>query len=251
MDPVSTTLRPAPSPYRDAEQQGEGGGGDADGQGEGGGKGGVGSVFSQQMLPTHTFATAPPLDVLIVPGGIGTRSLPATQPIVAFIRRTFFSPSSSSAADKPSLPPSGDSASSSSPCNLDRNHHQPGEGGGGGGGLQYLITVCTGAGLAARAGVLDGKRATTNKIAWEETTALGPRVKWVRRARWVRAEDGEEGSPGVWTSSGVSAGIDVTFAWMAEVYGEAVADGVARRLEYRRVVDSEDDPFADIGDESW
>jgi transcriptional regulator GlxA family with amidase domain len=63
--------------------------------------------------------------------------------------------------------------------------------------VQYLITVCTGAGLAAKAGVLDGKRATTNKRAWGQITPMGPKVKWVSPARWV--VDGN-----IWTSSGVS-----------------------------------------------
>lgn len=101
--------------------------------------------------------------------------------------------------------------------------------------LSPLITVCTGSGLAARAGVLDGKRATTNKMAWSEITALGPRVAWVGRARWVR--DGR-----VWSSSGVSAGIDVVFAWIGEVFGEEVADGI----EYERKRDSGLDPFAEV-----
>ena len=51
--------------------------------------------------------------------------------------------------------------------------------------LQYLIPVCTGAGLAAQAGVLDGKKATTNKSSWESTIALGPKVKWVSHVRWT------------------------------------------------------------------
>lgn len=44
--------------------------------------------------------------------------------------------------------------------------------------LQYLITICTGAGIAAQSGVLDGHRATTNKAAWETMRAMGPEVKW-------------------------------------------------------------------------
>jgi transcriptional regulator GlxA family with amidase domain len=44
--------------------------------------------------------------------------------------------------------------------------------------LQYLITICTGAGIAAQAGVLDGHRATTNKRAWNEMIPRGPNVKW-------------------------------------------------------------------------
>lgn len=43
---------------------------------------------------------------------------------------------------------------------------------------KYLVMVCIGAAVAARAGVLDGRRATTNKMAWGEVTPLGEKVKW-------------------------------------------------------------------------
>jgi transcriptional regulator GlxA family with amidase domain len=62
--------------------------------------------------------------------------------------------------------------------------------------VKYLITTCTGSGIAARAGVLDGKRATTNKAAWDSVVAMGPEVNWVSPARWT--VDGN-----IWTSSGV------------------------------------------------
>lgn len=64
--------------------------------------------------------------------------------------------------------------------------------------VKQLVTICSGAGLAARAGVLDGKRATTGKAAWNSTTAMGPKVNWVSPARWT--VDGN-----VWTSSGVGS----------------------------------------------
>lgn len=107
--------------------------------------------------------------------------------------------------------------------------------------LHSLITICTGAGLAARAGVLDGKRATTNKMAWEVTTAVGPRVKWVAHARWVA--DGN-----LWTAAGVSAGIDLIFAWIEAVYGGEKATEIANILEYERrgAADGRDDPFAGL-----
>lgn len=153
------------------------------------------STFGESILPTTTFATAPPLDVLIVPGGLGTRA-PDLDQEIAFIKASYPK-------------------------------------------LHSLITVCTGAGLAARAGVLDGKRATTNKNAWNETTALGPRVKWVTHARWVT--DGN-----IWSSSGVTAGIDVLFAWMEAIYGNDTATEVANGLEYERHLNSSWDPFADL-----
>lgn len=155
----------------------------------------VNSTFGESVVPTATFATAPPLDVLLVPGGIGTRA-PDLEEEIAFIRDTYPK-------------------------------------------LHSLITVCTGAGLAARAGILDGRKATTNKFAWAETTKLGPRVHWITHARWVT--DGN-----IWSSSGVSAGIDVLFAWIEAVYGNATATQVANISEYQRHLNSSWDPFADI-----
>lgn len=87
--------------------------------------------------------------------------------------------------------------------------------------------------------MLDGKRATTNKMAWREITALGPRVEWVARARWVH--DGK-----VWSSSGVSAGIDVAFAWIESVFGKEVAEKIAVGMEYERRRDASYDPFAEL-----
>ena len=105
--------------------------------------------------------------------------------------------------------------------------------------LNTLITVCNGASLAAQAGVLDGKSATTNKMMWKECAAYGPKVNWVAEARWV--QDGN-----IWTSSGVSAGIDATLAWVASEYGEAVANDLANGMEFVRAESSAHDPFATI-----
>jgi len=63
--------------------------------------------------------------------------------------------------------------------------------------VKNLVTVCTGALFAARGGVLDNRRATTNKNAWDLVTQHGSNVTWVAPARWVH--DGN-----IWSSSGVS-----------------------------------------------
>ena len=105
--------------------------------------------------------------------------------------------------------------------------------------LQCLITVCTGSSIAARSGILDGRRATSNKESWKWATEQGPKVNWVPRARWV--VDGN-----IYTSSGVSAGIDATLAFMDEVFGKEATTQVAAEMEYTRHLDPDEDPFATL-----
>jgi transcriptional regulator GlxA family with amidase domain len=103
--------------------------------------------------------------------------------------------------------------------------------------VELLASVCTGAALLARAGVLDGKRATTSKWSFAWVKSQGPRVNWVEQARWV--EDGA-----VFTSSGVSAGIDMALALIARVDGPQVATKIALGTEYEWHRDPSWDPFA-------
>lgn len=100
-----------------------------------------------------------------------------------------------------------------------------------------VASICTGAALLARAGLLDGLRATSNKAAFDWVRSQGPRVTWVREARWVR--DGR-----VFTSSGVSAGMDMALGLIAEEFGHDLSLRVARRAEYIWNEDAGSDPFA-------
>ena len=69
----------------------------------------------------------------------------------------------------------------------------------------------------------------------------GPKVDWQRRARWVA--DGK-----YFTSSGVSAGMDMAVALIAHLSGAEKAQQVATRAEYRWNSDPNDDPFSDLYD---
>jgi putative intracellular protease/amidase len=100
---------------------------------------------------------------------------------------------------------------------------------------EYVLTVCTRAALLAATGFLDGRSATTNKSLYRWATSKGPGVNWVAKARWVRDRN-------VFTSSGVSAGIDMALAAME---GIAVAESVAKGCEYKWERDAANDPFAD------
>lgn len=49
----------------------------------------------------------------------------------------------------------------------------------------------------------------------------------------------------IWTSSGISAGTDLAFAWIADVFGEEQAQFIADRSEYERNTDSGNDRYAE------
>ena len=89
----------------------------------------------------------------------------------------------------------------------------------------FVACICTGSALLAKTGLLDGHRATSNKIAFDWVRQQAPEVYWIRKARWV--EDGR-----FWTSSGISAGIDMTLGLIGHLYGRETSLDVARRAEY-------------------
>jgi transcriptional regulator GlxA family with amidase domain len=89
--------------------------------------------------------------------------------------------------------------------------------------VQRMTSVCSGAFILAAAGILDGKRATTHWSACETLAQMFPSVRVDRNAIFIR--DGT-----VWTSAGVTTGIDMALAIVEEDLGRQVADAVAARL---------------------
>jgi transcriptional regulator GlxA family with amidase domain len=90
-------------------------------------------------------------------------------------------------------------------------------------GARRVASVCTGALLLASAGLLDGRRAATHWSYCDELARRFPAVRFERDPIFVR--DGN-----VWTSAGVTAGIDLALALVEEDLGRAVALTVARYL---------------------
>ncbi len=159
----------------------------------------AGAVASRQgprALADFGFDDCPPLDVFLVPGGMGTRKEISNGRMLGWLRER---------AQTAAL----------------------------------VTSVCTGAALLARAGLLDGRSATTNKFSFKWVVEQGPRVNWVKQARWV--EDGK-----FLTSSGVSAGIDMTLAIIAKLWDLETAQRIATRMEYKWHRDAGWDPFAKI-----
>jgi len=102
---------------------------------------------------------------------------------------------------------------------------------------QFTTSVCTGSALLAKAGLLDGHRATSNKRFFLLAEQQSEKVTWVPEARWV--ESGK-----MFTSSGVSAGIDMALGVIAQMKGQMVAEEIANSLEYVWNQNADQDPFA-------
>jgi transcriptional regulator GlxA family with amidase domain len=141
-----------------------------------------------------TMAGSSGFDVLLIPGGIGTRKQMTNAPFLAELKRL---------ADA----------------------------------SRIVATVCTGSFLLARTGLLDERKATSNKRAFQLVKTNAPKVNWIARARWV--EDGK-----YFTSSGVSAGMDMALAVIAKLRGREKSLEIASRAEYEWHEDSSWDPFA-------
>jgi transcriptional regulator GlxA family with amidase domain len=156
----------------------------------------VKSAQGPHVLADVSLADCPKLDVILVPGGIGTRREVENEALLRWLRAR--------AAE-----------------------------------AEVVTSVCTGSSLLARAGLLDGHRATSNKANFAWVQSQGPAVSWVKEARWV--EDGK-----LVTSSGVAAGIDMTLAVIAKLAGTDVAERIAVRMEYEWHRDAGWDPFARV-----
>lgn len=112
------------------------------------------------------------------------------------------------------------------------------------GRAKTVVSVCTGSALLAAAGALAGRRATSNKMAWDWVTTQADGtydtdIEWVPKARWI--VDGR-----YWTSSGVAAGMDMAHALISSAEGSTVADQAADAIELEVHRDPTWDPFAEV-----
>ncbi|KAJ3114851.1 hypothetical protein HDU96_001548 [Phlyctochytrium bullatum] len=157
-------------------------------------------VLSTQMFhlwPDHDFETCPPVDLLLLPGGIGTLSQLSNPKHLEFLKKTAAT-------------------------------------------AHRMASVCSGSATYAAARLLDGKKATTNKAAWDVLTTLpsSAKTQWVHEARFV--VDGK-----MYTSSGVSAGVDLGFVLAVELFGETAARAATAEIGHVPA-DSANDPFSKI-----
>jgi len=156
--------------------------------------GGIVRSSQQVRVDTLPFADIDPSGILLIPGGMGTRTLVNDGNFIGQLRIL---------SEK----------------------------------ALYVLTVCTGSALLARTNLLNGIKATSNKMAFDWACSNGVEVNWAKKARWVK--DGK-----FYTSSGVSAGIDMALGFVGDMHGIKTAQAIANGIEYIWNPDMDNDPFA-------
>jgi cyclohexyl-isocyanide hydratase len=139
------------------------------------------AVGGLEIVPQFDFQTAPAIDLLVVPGGFGTRPLLENEEVLDWLRRTAAT-------------------------------------------AQRVTSVCTGALLLARVGLLAGRSATTHWSALDRLAAMDATIAVQRDQRVV--EDT------IVTSAGVSAGIDMALVLVGQIAGPEVAQAIQLGIEY-------------------
>jgi transcriptional regulator GlxA family with amidase domain len=135
-----------------------------------------------RVIPDYDFDNCPPLDILVVPGGWGTRKEIDNYRLIEWL---------TARANE----------------------------------VEILTSVCTGSMVLGRAGLLEGLHATTHWRSLDWMRESFPNVTVESNMHVV-----EQGR--VFTSAGISAGIDMALRVVARCYGEAVARATGRHMEY-------------------
>ncbi len=143
------------------------------------------AVYARNGLsvnPAYTIAECPPPDILLVPGGYGTRRQIHNEALVNWVR-----------------------------AQAER--------------VELLLSVCTGALVLAKAGLLTGLSATTHFAAFDKLKTLAPNTTLCPTERYV--DNGK-----IILSAGISAGIDMSLYVVARLLGEEQANETARHMQY-------------------
>jgi len=136
------------------------------------------------VTPRYCIQNTPQADILIVPGGYGTRPLLKHDVLISWLR--------------------------------EQAAH-----------VEWLLSVCTGALLLAKADLLKGCPATTHHSAFDHLQQLSPSTTLVADKRFVQS------SPKIFTSGGISAGIDLALHMVERLTGRAVHEEVVQEMEYQ------------------
>jgi len=144
------------------------------------------AIGGLRLTPDVTISNCPKLDLLIIPGGWGTRKESKNKILLNWIRNQ---------------------------CNPTGTHDK------------LIASVCTGSSLLGKAGLLDGRDATTHWRAFDFLEKSAPKTRILKDVRFTLTEP-------IFTSAGVSAGIDLALRIVSHFFGTEVGQATARQMEY-------------------
>ncbi|HVJ34028.1 MAG TPA: DJ-1/PfpI family protein [Terriglobia bacterium] len=140
------------------------------------------TVGGMRVTPGHDYESCPQADILLLPGGIGSRRAVQDRRLLDWVEAQAW-------------------------------------------GAEIVASICTGALLLGRLGLLDGLRVTTHWGALDLLRRVAPKAEVVGDSRFI--DNGR-----ILTSAGISAGIDMSLHLVARLCGGAAAAAVARQMEY-------------------
>ncbi len=140
------------------------------------------AVNGLQVVPNYEISNCPNPNILVVPGGVGTRTQMNNQKLITWIQN----------ASKQA---------------------------------ELVMSICTGARLLAKAGLLDGLEVTTHHEVYNELRQLVPTAIINERKRYIDQDK-------ILTTGGISAGIDGSLYVVDKLLGQEIARKTAIYLEY-------------------
>lgn len=143
------------------------------------------AIGGLRLTPDVTISECPELDLLIVPGGWGTRKESKNKILLNWISNQF---------------------------NTITND-------------KLIASVCTGSSILGKAGLLDGRDATTHWRAFDFLRESAPKARILENVRFTLTEP-------IFTSAGVSAGIDLALRIVSHFFGTEIGQTTARQMEY-------------------
>ena len=142
------------------------------------------AIGGLRLTPDVTISECPELDLLIIPGGWGTRKESKNKILLDWIGNQFTTTND-----------------------------------------RLIASVCTGSILLGKAGLLDGRDATTHWRAFDFLQESAPQARILKNVRFTLTEP-------IFTSAGVSAGIDLALRIVSHFFGNKVGQATARHMEY-------------------
>lgn len=140
------------------------------------------TINGLQVLSDFSIDNCPQHDILIIPGGNGTRELVDNYSVIQWIKES---------AEK----------------------------------SEIIFSVCSGARLLAKAGLLDGLEFTTHHLVYDDVAQLAPLAKLKKEKRFT--DNGK-----VMTAGGITAGIDLSLYIVEKLFGQPTARKVQVYMEY-------------------